>query len=162
MPGRAVSGTIDPVSDRTVEVPNEVRQKARAQGAEGIRWLNRLGDVIDQLERDWEVTVGATLYGGSESYVAAARTSGGAEGVIKIAIPGNALSNEVKTLLLADGHGYVRLLKHDEARRAMLQERLGPSLAELALPIKTQIEIICATLHRAWEVGHVPSSGVRG
>jgi len=119
--------------------------------------LNSLGDVIDQLERDWEVIVGATLYGGSESYVAAAKTREGTEGVIKIAIPGNALSNEAQTLLLADGHGYVRLLEHDEARQAMLQERLGRSLADLNLPVKRQIEIICATLHRAWEVPANPS-----
>jgi streptomycin 6-kinase len=32
----------------------------------------------------------------------------------------------------------------------MLQERLGPRLSELGLPVNRQIEIICATLQRAW------------
>ena len=34
----------------------------------------------------------------------------------------------------------------------MLQERLGPSLDESGLPVSAQIEILCATLRRAWEV----------
>ena len=38
----------------------------------------------------------------------------------------------------------------------MLQERLGPSLAELGVPVKAQIEAICATLARAWEVDADP------
>ena len=38
----------------------------------------------------------------------------------------------------------------------MLQERLGPSLAELGVPVKAQIEAICATLARTWEVDADP------
>jgi len=140
------------MSDRTVEVPNAVLQKAGARGTEGTRWLHCLGDVIQQLEHDWDVVVGATAHGGSESYVAAATTRDGLDVIIKIAIPGNDLSSEAATLRLANGHGYARLLQHDTARQAMLQERLGASLAELGLPITTQIEIICATLRRAWQI----------
>lgn len=138
--------------DRPVVVPNAVRQKVAARGAEGTRWLRGLGGVIERLEHDWDVVVGATLYGGSESYVAAAATGDGVDAIIKIAIPGNDLACEATTLRLAKGHGYVRLLRHDPVRQAMLQERLGASLAELGLPVKTQIEIICATLRRAWQI----------
>lgn len=138
--------------DRAVVVPNAVRQKAAARGAEGTRWLRDLGDVIEQLERDWDVAVGATLHGGSESYVAAATTGDGADAIIKIAIPGNDLASEATTLRLANGDGYARLLKHDPARQAMLEERLGASLAELGVPSNLQIEIICATLRRAWQI----------
>jgi streptomycin 6-kinase len=67
--------------------------------------------VIEQLERDWDVVVGSTLHGGSESYVAAATTGDGVEAIIKIAIPGNDLACEATTLCLADGHGYARLLE---------------------------------------------------
>lgn len=119
--------------------------------------MNRLGGFIDELERDWGVLVSSTYRGGSEAYVAAARTSDGTEAVIKIAIPGNVLSNEIRTLVHANGHGYVRLLQHDDARQAMLVERLGPSLAELGLPVETQIEILCVTLQRGWEVPANPS-----
>jgi hypothetical protein len=111
------------MSDRPV-VPNAVRQKATAQGPQGTRWLHGLGGVIEELEHDWDVVVGSTLHGGSESYL----------------------------LRLAKGHGCARLLKHDPARRAMLQERLGVSLAGLGLPSNLQIKIICATLQRAWQI----------
>jgi len=143
--------------NRTVEVPGAVLQKAAALGAAGTRWLSRLGGVVEQLERDWDVVVGATVHGGSESYVATATTRDGTDVIVKIAIPGNDLSSEADTLRLANGHGYARLLRHDAARQAMLQERLGASLAELGLPVTTQIEIICATLRRAWETPASPS-----
>jgi streptomycin 6-kinase len=152
MPADGVSGTLGLMSDRPVVVPKAVRQKAAAQGAEGTRWLRGLGDVIEQLQHAWDVVVGATLHGGSESYVAQATTGDGVDAIIKIAIPGNDLACEATTLRLANGHGYARLLRHDPAHQAMLAERLGASLAELSLPVKTQIEIICATLRRAWQI----------
>jgi hypothetical protein len=43
-----VSGTLALMSDRPVVVPDAVRQKAAARGAEGTRWLRGLGDVIEQ------------------------------------------------------------------------------------------------------------------
>ena len=67
------------MSGRAVYVPELVRQKAMAQGAEGRRWLERLGSLIDELERAWGVSVGATLHGGSGSYVAAAKTDAGGD-----------------------------------------------------------------------------------
>lgn len=136
-----------------LDVPEEVRRKAMARGPEGRRWLDRLERLIGELERDWSMVVGPTLCGGSESYVAAARTDSGVDAIIKIEMPPYAsFAGEVRTLVAADGRGYVRLLDHDEERNAMLQERLGPSLREFGLPIPVQIEILCATLQRAWKV----------
>lgn len=152
MPPDGVSGTLARMRDRLVVVPKAVRQKVAAQGAEGTRWLRGLGGVIEQLEHDWDVVVGSTLHGGSESYLATATTGDGVDAIIKIAIPGNDLAGEATVLGLAKGHGYARLLKHDPARQAMLQERLGASLAELDPPVNLQIEIICATLRRAWQI----------
>lgn len=141
------------MSGRAVEVPEAVRQKAMARGAEGRRWLDRLDGLIREIERDWEVTVGPALHGGSESYVAAARTRDGVDAVVKLEMPPYAsIANEVRTLIAAAGSGYVRLLEHDVDRNAMLQERLGPSLEEFGLPVPVQIEILCATLRRAWGV----------
>lgn len=141
------------VSDRAVRVPEEVRQKAVAGGDEGRKWLDRLGRLLDDLERNWHVDVGRTFRGGSASYVAAARTSSGEDAVVKLEMPPyESFVGEVRTLAAADGRGYVRLLDHDEERHAMLQERLGPSLDESGLPVSAQVEILCATLRRAWEV----------
>ena len=66
--------------------------------------------------------------------------------------PYASFASEVRTLVAANGRGYVRLLDHDEERNAMLQERLGPSLRGFGLPISAQIEILCATLQRTWDV----------
>jgi len=77
----------------------------------------------------------------------------GEEAAIKLEMPPYAsFASEVRTLVAADGRGYVRPLNHDEERNAMLQERLGPSLRGFGLPIPAQIEIFCATLRRTWDV----------
>jgi len=119
--------------DRPVVIPKAVRQKAAAHGAEGRRWLRRLGGVIQQLEHDWDVAVratlhwdvavGATLHGGSESYVAQATPGDGVQTVIKLAIPGNDLAGETTVLRLADGHGYARL---PATMRCQLRRRPRP------------------------------------
>jgi streptomycin 6-kinase len=141
---------------RVLEVPVDVRRKALVQGADGARWLERLGTSVEELERDWHIRVGSTLQGGSDSYVAEATTSDGSEAVLKLALPGDGTGHQIETLLLADGRGYVRLLRHDMRRQAMLQERLGASLAELGVPVRRQIEVICGTLRRGWEVSPDP------
>jgi len=53
-------------------------------------------------------------------------------------------------LRLANGEGCVRLLRDDEARGALLLERLGRSLRELALPIGQRHEVLCSTAARVW------------
>ena len=138
------------MSGRTVYVPEPVRQKALVRGAEGRRWLDGLGRMIDELERGWGVTIGAALSGGSEAYVAAAGTNAA---VVKLEMPPyESFAGEVRTLAAAGGRGYARLLEYDEERHAMLQERLGTSLSESGLPVPVQMEILCATLRRAWDV----------
>jgi streptomycin 6-kinase len=107
--------------------------------------------VLDALAREWGIEVGATLRGGSDSFVAEAVTRTGDPAVLKIQLPGDA-GRELETLRLAGGRGYVRLLAADAGRRAMLLERLGPALDSLGLPVAEQIEILCATLRQAWAV----------
>ncbi|MEA2458745.1 MAG: streptomycin 6-kinase [Thermoleophilaceae bacterium] len=140
------------MSFEIVDVSREVRQKALAQGAGGARWLKQLGEMIDGVERDWQVSVGRALAGGSDSYVAEATTHDGRQAVLKLALPGSEASHEIETLVRADGRGYVRLLHYDGERQAMLQERLGPSLADLGLSVEKQVEVICGALLCAWEV----------
>ncbi len=76
----------------------------------------------------------------------------GEPAVLKLLVPrdGNAASNEITVLRLADGAGCVRLLRHDAARSALLLERLGRSLYELALPIGLRQEILCSVAQRVW------------
>jgi streptomycin 6-kinase len=136
---------------RPLDVPEAVRKKAAALGPRGERWLQSLPDLIFSLEGDWGLTVGASLHGGSASYVAAATTADGADAVLKLQMPGYAsIADEIKVLRLADGRGYAHLLRHDEERGAILQERLGPQLAQMGLSVQQQMTIICATLQNAW------------
>ena len=145
------------MSGRVIDVPAEVRGKALAVGDRGRRWLEDLADVVAGLERDWNVVVGATLRGGSDAFVAEAVTADGRATVLKVALPWNAASHQIDTLLRAGGRGYTLLLRHDVGRQAMLQERLGAPLATLGLPVAVQLQVICATLQQAWAVEPDPS-----
>ena len=68
---------------RQVEVPDPVRRKAHVEGPECVRWLDDLGDLISELEREWDIAVGETMTGGTASVVAAAnagrRIAGGGQ-----------------------------------------------------------------------------------
>lgn len=133
-----------------VAVPDTVRNKALAAGA--AWWLDDLPSLVAGLERDWSITVGRAYGDATEAFVAEALVAGGAPAVLKLLVPrgGDAASNEITALRLADGVGCVRLLRHDEARGALLLERLGRSLHELALPVGRRHEILCSTASRVW------------
>ncbi len=146
------------------EVPDAVRRKARAVGPAGERWLRELGSIIASLEAEWDIQVGPAIVGGSGGYVADAVTDDGAAAVLKVTIPDGLeghtpFARELQTLLLANGRGYVRVLRADEGRRAMLQERLGRPLSALGLPVESQIDVITGTLLRAWRTGVAMRTG---
>lgn len=101
------------------DVPDAVRGKALALGPPGHRWLQCLPDLIRHLEREWDLTVGASLHGGSAAYVAAATAADGTAAVLKLHLPGyDSAADEIRILRIADGRGYMRLLRSDEARGA--------------------------------------------
>lgn len=79
------------------------------------------------------------------------RTPGGEARILKLVLPGqDPQAHEARVLTLARGRGYARLFESDPARGALLMERLGPSLASLALPADQQLRVICDTLIQAW------------
>ncbi|WP_081713923.1 aminoglycoside phosphotransferase family protein [Cystobacter fuscus] len=128
-----------------------VEQRARAGGEAGLSWLAGLGAVVTSLCGEWELTLGRPLSGGSEAFLSEARTADGQEVVLKIGLPGStAGGTEASVLKAAGGRGYARLLRHDEERRAMLLERLGPALGGLGWPMRRQVEALCDTLRVAW------------
>jgi len=134
------------------DVPAAVRGKAAALGAAGERWLRGLDAEVAALEREWGIVVGSPLLGGADAFVAAATTAGGEPAVLKLALPSQGPAHQIACLRAAAGRSYVRLLRHDEARGALLLERLGPALGDLGLPVARQLEVLCATLTRAWTV----------
>jgi hypothetical protein len=130
---------------RPVIIPEAVRNKASATGPEGEQWLHDLPALVAELARAWQLRVGEAMPGGSAAFVAPAETATGEATILKLAMPGGLEGNsdfatELRCLRIGQGHGYVRLLASDEHHRALLLERLGPSLAELNLPISRQLE----------------------
>jgi streptomycin 6-kinase len=136
-------------ADRS-RVPPTVRAKALAAGA--TRWLAELPSLIASIEAEWSVSVGRAYRDATEAFVARARTADGQPAVLKLIVPrdGDAAANEITALRLAEGTGCPALLRHDEARGALLLERLGPSLHELKLPIAARHEILCSVASRVW------------
>ncbi len=131
-------------------LPETVRRKALV--ADASSWLAGLPAVVASLERDWSITVGRGYGDATEAFVTEAVADDGTPAVLKVLVPraGDAAANEMTVLRLTDGVGCVRLLRYDEARGAMLLERLGRSLSELELPIGTRHEILCSVAQQVW------------
>jgi streptomycin 6-kinase len=133
-----------------IEIPEIVRNKATIAGA--TAWLDALPDLVRSIEREWSIAVGAPYGDGTEAYVARATRADGSAAVLKLCVPerGDVAVDEIAFLRLADGHGCARLYESDDERGALLVEQLGPSLADLALPVDRRHEIICATVSQLW------------
>lgn len=133
-----------------IEVPQVVRNKAVAVGASS--WLDDLPQLVAGLEQDWSIAVGRPYQDATEAFVAEATLHDGTDAVVKVLIPraGNAARDEIAVLRRTNGEGCVQLLRDDEPRGALLLERLGRSLYELALPLPQRLEILCSTALRVW------------
>ncbi len=134
----------------TFELPDIVRKKAAAVGADD--WLAALPDLVADIESEWSIRVGRVFAGGTEAFVAEATEADGSEAVLKLLIPrtDEIEHHEATALRLAGGVGCVRLLREDARRGAMLLERLGPSLYDLALPLARRHEILCTVAAQVW------------
>jgi streptomycin 6-kinase len=147
------------VSERLLDIPELVRQKAIQRGAAGVRWLQDLPDLVTELASEWDVVVGRPFDGGSESYVAEATTRDGVEAVIRLQLPRDPSlesdrSFETSAWIFgaASGDAHAQLLRSDAGRRGLLVERLGPSLRSSGLPRGVQLEVLCELLVRAWQI----------
>jgi streptomycin 6-kinase len=133
-----------------IQVPEVVRQKAFAVGAGS--WLDDLPLLVASVEHEWAIAVGDAYSDSTEAFVAKATCEDGTAAVLKLIVPrsGDAAEHEIAVLRLTRGEGCVRLLQADAARGALLLERLGRSLFQLALPIRRRHEILCSTASRVW------------
>jgi len=116
------------------------------------RWLEDLPSLIESVEDEWDIAVGDAYTDSTEAFVARATCADGTPAVLKLIVPrgGDAPEREIAALRLTNGEGCARLLRDDVERGALLVERLGRSLYELALPIRERHEILCATAARIW------------
>jgi streptomycin 6-kinase len=149
---------------RAVDVPEHLIRRVRAEGAECEQWLAELPDIVAELEREWAITVGNTLDGGTASLVVQATSADGSRAALKLVMPAASMFDSRDTLLseaaylrAAGGRGAVRLLAEDLARGALLLERAGRQLAALGLPVPAQLDAICSCLERTWSAEPDPT-----
>lgn len=141
------------MNDRSL--PPDLLYKVRALGSAGAEWLRELDGMIAELEQRWRVQVGRAMSGGTGAFTAPADAADGRQLVLKLAIPDGleghgSFAVELRSLLLGQGHGYVRVHAYDDGLRATLLDRLGAPLSTQGLDVSAQIAIICATLRRSW------------
>lgn len=127
-----------------------VRNKAVEAGAD--EWLAGLDDLVAGLAEEWELTLGGSYEEGTEAFVAAVTCADGTPAVLKLLVPrsDDVSQHEITVLRLVDGDGCARLLRHDEARGAMLLERLGPSMHQLGVPFEARLPALADVARRVW------------
>lgn len=148
------------MSDRAIDVPAVVRRRAERLGEPGRAWLAGLPALLVELAREWSITLGETLDGGTASHVCRVRTADGRAAVLKVVVPDPDFASQVRTIRAARGNGYVALLDHDAERGAVLLEALGPSLYRQGASPEPVIAVLCQTLRRAWGVPRPPGATV--
>ena len=127
-----------------------VRNKAVNVGA--AHWIGELPEIVASLEHDWGIEVGAQFDEGTEAFVAQALMGDGTAAVLKVLIPrGSDVADRETTVLRAvAGDGCPLLYEDDAERNALLMERLGPSMFELALPYRERLPLLCAAAAQIW------------
>lgn len=131
-------------------IPATVRAKAELAGA--TDWLTGLPALLERLSVRWKLTLGQMYEDGTEAYVTEVALADGTPAVLKLMIPraGDHAAHEIAVLRLCDGAGCVRLIDAAPADGAMLLERLGPSMADLALPYAERLEILTGLAAAVW------------
>ena len=127
------------------------RHRLTAMGEPGRAWVAALPGLLARLERQWSVTLGGAIPGGSGSYVVRARLADGSSAVLKVAVAEEGWADQVATLERAEGRGYVRLLAVDRPGRAMLLEQLGRQLDRTGWAPDRQLSCLADTLALAWQ-----------
>lgn len=110
-------------------IPEIVRARALSQGA--ASWLAGLDDLVADLGARWGLELGGVLGGGTAALVLRCRCADGTPAALKVSVPECGFDDQLRLLELADGRGYVRVLRSDPDHDAALLEWLGPPLAPL-------------------------------
>ena len=121
-------------------------------------WLERLPDVLRNLEHRWSLTLDAP-FGEDEvssSYVAAVVRADGTPAVLKVGMPHMEGEHEINGLRFWDGDPTVRLLMADDNLGAMLLERCLPGTVLRTLPQREQDVVISGLLRRLWRSPSTP------
>lgn len=131
-------------------IPDVVRARAAVDGDGGQGWVEALPKLLADLEDRWSVRIGDQLQGGTAAFVARARTASGAAVVVKITVPDEGFARQIRTLELADGRGYVRLLAHDSPHQAVMLEQLGLPMSQVGYLPEHQLNTLASVLTQVW------------
>ncbi|WP_141013599.1 aminoglycoside phosphotransferase family protein [Nocardioides sambongensis] len=95
-----------------------------ARGPEWVAFLDRLPGLLDDLLREWELTLDGAPTHGSCAVVVPVRIRAGGPAVLKVGWPHEEAEHEHLALHHWHGRGAARLLRADPRRFALLLERL--------------------------------------
>src|SRR5258707_6966715 len=125
---------------------------------QSVAWLDRLPDVLRNLEHRWSLTLDVPFDDEevSCSYVAAVVRADGTPAGLKIGMPHMEGEHEIYGLRFWDGDPTVRLLMADDDLGAMLLERCEPGTPLRALPEDEQDVVISGLLRRLWRAPSAP------
>lgn len=144
-----------PMKHKQRVLPPFVVSRAKSAGTVGEIWLANLDNMISELEKMWNISVGETLTGGTHAFVACANGQNREKYVLKIDMPENfagEFPNSMTVLEMVGGHGYAKLYAYDLERKACLLERLGKPVNQLGYTVYEQLWIICSALQKAWKI----------
>jgi streptomycin 6-kinase len=141
----------------TWKVPGRLADNCR-KTPERAAWLNRLPDVVRNLQRRWSLTLGAPFDDEEVScaWVAPVALADGTVAVLKLGMPHLEGEHELQGLRFWDGDPTVRLLKADDDLGAMLLERCEPGTVLRALAESEQDLVIAGLLRRLWRSPSAP------
>jgi streptomycin 6-kinase len=92
----------------------------------GRQWLEGLPAVVTTCAERWQLRLGEPYPDSHVSLVLPVERGDGTPAVLKVNFPDDESEAEPDALAHWDGRGAVRLLDHDEERRALLVERCSP------------------------------------
>jgi len=140
-----------------LKIPGRLAANCR-KTPERAAWLNRLPEVLGNLESRWSLTLGAPFDNEETScaWVAPAALVNGTSAVLKLGMPHMEGEHELQGLRFWDGDPTVRLLAADDELGAMLLERCEPGTALRALPESEQDQVIAGLLRRLWRPPSAP------
>lgn len=138
--------------------PTLARNVAEAWGDDGVRWLAGLPVLLDEVVRDWDLTLGAP-YLLSFHWVTSVTRADGSAAVLKLGVPAGHLSVQARALQIYGGNGAVRLLAHDPKRGALLLEHADPGDSAAALVPDHDEDATAALVGVGRRLHRVPPAG---
>jgi streptomycin 6-kinase len=110
----------------------------------GPEWLDRLPRLIHECVEQWSLELGEPI-DAAHSFVAPA-----GDALLKLNPPEEESEHEPEALARWNGRGAARLLARDDARRALLVERLRPGKQLWEVPDEEATEIAAGVLEQLW------------